>query len=272
MARPVAPDVPMSLGDHLHELRNRLVLPAACFALVFCVAFAYQNQLTELFIQPLLWAIAIAGPEVSAKAGLVVPPGGDATRLLKIFDLSESVWISVSLSIWAAAFFTIPIFVQQLWAFVTTGLTAKERRLGFLLVPVGIICFYLGAVIGYYWGMPLFFAWFIQFTAHDPIGAYDLRMENYRDTFFFYTLSFGLVMDIPWLVVVLCRVGLTTAAKLGQWRKAVFMICTVIAGIITPPDPMSMIAMLVPMYLLFELGLIIARLVAPKQPAEPSHV
>ena len=265
------PDLPMSLGDHLHELRARMVMPLVVFAVVFVGAFSVQNQLKELFVQPLLWAIELSTPAVAAKAGIVIDPN-QPLKLLKIFDLSESVWVSVSLSIWAAAFFTIPLFLLQIWQFVCVGLTAVERRLGFLLVPVGVICFYLGAAFGYYLGMPMFFAWFIDWTATDPIAGYDLRLMTYRDTFFFYTLAFGLVMDIPWLVVVLCRVGLVTPAKLASWRKGVLFIVTIIAGIITPPDPFSMICMMVPMYLLFELGLLTARFVGgPKRDKEEAR-
>ncbi len=259
----------MSLGDHLHELRSRMVMPILAFALVFIGAFSVQNHLKELFVQPLLSAIELSTPAVAAKAGIRVDPE-HPLKLLKIFDLSESVWVSVSLSIWAAAFFTIPLFILQLWQFVCIGLTSVERRLGFLLVPVGIICFYLGAVIGYYLGMPLFFAWFIDWTANDPIAGYDLRLMTYRDTFFFYTLAFGLVMDIPWLVVVLCRVGMVTPEKLASWRKGVFFIVTIIAGIITPPDPISMLSMMLPMYLLFEIGLLAARFVGGPRPRHPT--
>lgn len=255
------PDKPMSLGDHLHELRSRLVLPIAVFGIVFAGSFALQDHLKELFIQPLLWAVEISTPAVAAQAGIVIDPQ-HPLKLLKLFDLSESVWVAVSLSMWAAAFFTIPLFIFQIWQFISVGLTRIERRLGFLLVPVGVICFYIGAVIGYYVGMPLFFAWLIDFTAHhEPIASYDLRLVTYRDSFFFYTLAFGLILDIPWLVVVLCRVGMLTPDKLAGWRKGVFMIVTVIAGIITPPDPFSMLCMMVPMYLLFEVGLLCARLV-----------
>ncbi len=260
------PDVPMSLGDHLHELRSRIILPIYAFIIVFVLAFFMQDQLKILFIQPLLWACAIANdltPGCVEKAGIHLSQIDYEKnfRVLKVFDLSESVWVSVSLSMWAAVVVTIPLIVFQIWQFICVGLTAQERRLGFLLVPAGIILFYLGAVTGYYVGMPWFFAWFIEWTARDPIGVFDLRMEYYKNAFFIYTVCFGLLMDIPWLVVVICRIGFTTPDKLAGWRRHVVLIVAIISGIITPPDPFSMLIMMVPMYLLFEGGLLAARLV-----------
>jgi sec-independent protein translocase protein TatC len=254
------PDIPLPLGEHLDELRRRLFLPAVVWGVVFVVAFGFESQLKVLFIQPLLWAMGHAGPEVSAKAGLVIPPGETWPRL-QTLDLGESMGVSMSLAMWAAFVVAMPILVYQFYSFVSIGLTAQERRLAFLLVPAAVILFYLGAGFGYYLGMPFIYAWFIEWTAGDPISTLDLRLASYRDAFFLYTLLFGGLFLVPWAVVTVCRVGFATPDKLAKFRKFAFMGSVVLAAIVGPGDPFSMAVLMVPTYLLYEIGLLAARVV-----------
>lgn len=267
------PDVPMPLGEHLDELRRRLVAPLLIFGAVFLAAFAFDAELKVLFVQPLIQALAIVdgfAPGTAARAGIAIDPA-QPLKLLHTFDLGESMWVSMSLALWAGAFVAIPFVVHNLYMFVSIGLTARERRLAFLFVPVAVLCFYGGIAFGYYIGMPYFFAWFIEWTAKDPISSFDLRLSTYRDSFFFYTLMFGLLFDVPWAVVTICRVGLTTPPTLARYRKFVFLGATVLAALIAPGDFVSMILLMFPTYLLFEIGLIAARIVGGPRPQEPSR-
>lgn len=264
-------DIPLPLGDHLDELRRRLLWPAMVWGVVFVAAFAFENQLKLLFIQPLHWATRIAGPELCAKAGIPALAEGDF-RYLKSFDLGESMGVSMSLAMWAAFAVVVPVVAWQLYAFIGLGLTARERRLAFLLVPAAVILFYLGAAFGYYLGMPYLYAWFIEWTAKDPIASFDLRMASYRDDFFLYTLMFGALFNVPWAVVTVCRLGFSTPEKLARWRKFAFMASVVVAALIGPGDPFSMCVLMVPTYALFEIGLFAARFARPPQrPAEQPH-
>lgn len=263
------PDVPQSLGSHLDELRRRLTWPVILCVVCFFVAFLFQNQLKLLFVAPLQHAIEIVNrtdPTTSARAGLTFPEG-QPERLLKTFDLTESMMTSMSLSFWAALAITIPFLLHQLYQFIAVGLNSRERHLAFLFVPVAVICFYAGACFGYYLGMPWFFAWFITWTSNDPIGTFDLRLASYRDTFFFYTICFGLMFDVPWAVVVVVRVGLVRLATLAKGRRIAFMITTILAALIAPGDMFSMLAVMFPLYGLFELGLFCAWLVGGPRPA-----
>lgn len=263
------PDVPVPLGDHLDELRRRLVWPAVVWGIIFIAAFAFENELKILFVQPLVWAVEYATPAVAAQAGVVIPQD-NPLRLLKTLDLGESMSVSMSLSMWAAFAVVVPLFIYQGYSFIAIGLTARERRLAFLLVPVAVILFYLGAVFGYYLGMPYLYAWFIEWTSRDPISTLDLRLASYRDDFFIYTLLFGGLFDVPWVVVTLCRVGFATPEKLARWRKVAFMGAVVLAAIIGPGDPFSMLMLMFPTYALFEIGLIAARIVGgPPTTSDP---
>jgi sec-independent protein translocase protein TatC len=250
-------DLPMSLGDHLHELRRRLVLPIACIVVVFIGAMAFQAQLKLLLVRPLQWGLALLSAEELAKLG--VAPGTD--RLLTSFSLGESTMLSMAVAMDAAIALTIPVVLWQLWAFVATGLKASERRLAFLFVPFGVILFYLGAMAGYFWGLPYMFAWLIQWEAGDPVAARALfGMSLYHELFLNLTVCFGLVMDIPWAVMVLVRVGFVSVAQFGRLRRFIAVINLVLAAMITPTsDLFSLMVMFVPMQLLFEGGLLASR-------------
>jgi sec-independent protein translocase protein TatC len=251
--KPPLEDVPMSLGDHLHELRRRLILPICSIAILFLLAFAFEHQLKLLVLKPLDWAYDLY-PEKAAALGMTKP-----IKLL-VLDVFESPMASMTVSFYTALFFAFPILVYQLWMFVSVGLLPKERRLAFLFIPAGIMFFYAGTFIGYFIGLPNYYGWMIKWAANDPTALAGFTMEKYHANFKLMTMMFGLIADIPWLIMVLVRVGFVTIEQLEKNRKAAIMVNTVIAGLITPPDPWSMLIMMVPLFALFELGLLLARI------------
>ncbi len=262
---PDLADVPMTLGDHLHELRRRLIVPVIVLTFGFFIGFTYDHELKLLLVRPLQRAIEIVGPEGAAKVGL--PIDGNP-RMLQSMDLSESAIMSVRVSTLFAIAVSIPVFVYQFWRFIVVGLKRTERQLGFLFIPAGVALFYLGAVSGYFYGLPYLYAWLIQWAVDDPtIGGFTLSVTDYHANFVAFTLCFGAVMDIPWLVVVLCRVGLVTPEWVAKRRRVVIVINLLAAAAITPTsDPYTLMLVFVPMQLLFEIGIISARLVLGRGP------
>jgi sec-independent protein translocase protein TatC len=262
------PDIPLPLGEHLDELRRRLVWPIVIFGVIFVAAFNFDAELKQVFVQPIIHAARIADAAdagSAAKAGVVVPQDG-GMRMFKTLDLSESMGVSMSLALWAGLAISIPFLVQQLYMFIAVGLKARERQLAFILVPAAVLCFYGGIAFGYYVGLPYMYAWFIEWQANDPISAFELQLAAYRDTFFFYTIMFGLLFDVPWAVVVICRVGLVTPQVLAKYRRIIFFISSIVAALIAPGDFFSMVALMFPTYLLFEVGLLAAYIIGgPKQ-------
>ncbi len=250
----------MTLGDHLGELRRILIVPIAVWGVLFVVFFHYQATLKVWYVWPLQRALMRFPQEDLAKIGWTEPI--DSPRLLTVMDLSESAWNSVHLVMVAATLVAVPVFLWGLWRFVSVGLRDSERRLGVVLLPMGVFFFLAGAVLGYLWGIPIFMAWFIDWTVHDPITRnLEFRMSDYQSTFFSWTVMAGLIMLIPWFVMVLIRTGLVRAETLARYRRLVFMLVTIIAALVAPPDPLPMLAMMGPLYALFELGMILGRLV-----------
>jgi sec-independent protein translocase protein TatC len=264
-------DMPMSLGDHLEELRRRLILPIAVFLVLFIGGFACQTMLKRALIYPLQGAVKVVGPQVAAEVGLK----SDTTRLLQTTSLSETLTTAVDLSMLFAAIVTIPVLLYQLWMFIAVGLKRKERALGFLFIPGAVIFFYAGIVLGYFLGLPYFYAWMIELNALDPtVDQYRPKLDEYYGEFVSWTLCFGLVMDIPWLVMVLIRVGIVSAEKFVRWRKFAILANVVVAAMITPGgDPMMLLLTFLPMQALFEGGLLLGRLLGPRRadPAAPEE-
>ena len=259
---PSMVDMPMSLGGHLDELRRRLMWPVITVAVFFVAAFGFQGELKEVLVWPLHRAIQLY-PDEAKSLGLPLDPHA---KLLVVLDLAESATTAATISLYLALAMGAPVLLYHLWQFVAVGLTAKEKRLAFLFVPAGVISFYAGTVLGYFFAMPYFYGFLIQFAAIDPtITIVGLRQSEYVDSFFLWTVAFGIMACIPWLIVILVRTGFVTPQQIARARRIVFLICVVLAAILTPgSDLASLIAMTVPMYALFEGGLLASRFFVPK--------
>ena len=240
-------DVPMSLGDHLEELRRRLVWPLITLGLVFFTAFAFESRLQQLFVMPLEWAYHI-NPENAQKVGMKLP------IKLQTLELMEAVMASMMVSFYAAFFLTFPVVTYHLWKFISVGLLSREKRLAFLFVPTGIMFFYAGTLVGYFIGLPAFYSFMIKWAANNPIVEFHLQLKSYHHNFVMMTMVFGLVADIPWLIMVMVRVGFVSVDQLlKHWKVSIF-VCTGIAAVVAPPDAISMVIMMIPLFGLFFLG------------------
>lgn len=250
MAKSHFDDVPMSLGDHLEELRRRLKWPLIALGLMFFGAFAVENHIQRIFAQPLVWAIEI-NPENAKTVGL--PTDGSPPKLI-VLDVWEAPMVSMKVSFYTAFFLAFPVLVYHLWMFIGVGLLPKERRLAFLFVPAGILFFYAGTLVGYFIGVPYFYSFMIKWAAHNPLLEFSLQLSSYHQNFVMMTMVFGLISDIPWLIMVLVRVGFVTVPQLIKHWKVAIIVNTLIAAVVAPPDAFSMVVMMVPLYGLYFLG------------------
>jgi sec-independent protein translocase protein TatC len=243
-------DVPMSLGDHLDELRRRLIWPLIILGIGFFTAFFYEARLQGIFAQPMAWATMLY-PDQAKAVGL--PNDGTLPKFM-IHGVMEGPMSSMLVSFYTAFFVAFPVLVYQLWQFIGVGLVPRERRLAFLFVPAGIMFFYAGTVFGYFIGLPYYYGFMIKWTANNPIAQFNLQLTGYHHSFVFMTMVFGLIMDIPWLIMVLVRVGFVTVRQLITHWKAAIMINTAISAVVAPPDAISMIAMMIPLIGLYIVG------------------
>jgi sec-independent protein translocase protein TatC len=235
-----------SLVSHLVELRTRLIRAAVAVLIVFLCLFPFSEQLFTLVAQPLIDQL----PEGATMIATQV-----ASPFLTPFKTT----------LWVALFLAMPVVIYQTWAFVAPGLYKKEKRFAIPLVVSSILLFYCGVAFAYFVVFPLMFAFF---NAVAPEGvAVMTDINNYLDFVLVIFFAFGMAFEVPIATVMLVWSGLTTPEKLGASRAYVFLGAFVAGMLLTPPDVISQTLLAVPIYLLYEAGIIMARIMLPKKEA-----
>ncbi len=231
-----------TLLSHLVELRSRLLKIAAAVVLVFIVLLPWSRDIFALVSEPLREVL----PGNAMIATAVASP------LLTPFKLTFFV----------ALFIAMPIVLYQVWAFVAPGLYKKEKRFAIPLLASSIALFYLGIAFAYFVVFPLIFGFF---TAVAPDGVeVQTDISLFLDFITTIVFAFGLAFEVPIATVLIVWTGLTTPDKLGKARPYVFLGAFVGGMLLTPPDVISQTLLAVPVYLLYELGILMARIFAPK--------
>jgi len=232
-----------TLLSHLVELRSRLLKIAAAVVVVFIVLVPWSREIFALVSEPLREVL----PGNAMIATAVASP------LLTPFKLTFFV----------ALFIAMPIVLYQVWAFVAPGLYKKEKRFAIPLLASSIALFYLGIAFAYFIVFPLIFGFF---TAVAPDGVeVQTDISLFLDFITTIVFAFGLAFEVPIATVLIVWTGLTTPDKLGKARPYVFLGAFVGGMLLTPPDIISQTLLAVPVYLLYELGIMMARFFAPKE-------
>lgn len=226
------------LLDHLVELRTRLIRAIGALVLAFAVCLYFAKPILAFLVQPLL------------EAG--------QSRLI-FTKLYGQFFVELKVALFAAFFFSFPVIANQLWAFIAPGLYAKEKKafLPFLLLTPFL--FIGGGALAYYLVMPVAFHWFLGFQGNAgglSIEAYT-DSESYLGMVMQFILAFGFCFLLPVLLLLLNSAGIVSRQQLKGARRYVIVGIAVIAAIVTPPDVVSQLLLLVPMWLLFEGSLLI---------------
>ena len=230
-----------TLISHLLELRTRLMRAFLAVVLVFIPLAFYSNRLFEWLSQPLL-------RELPAHSALI------STSITAPFTTP------LKLSFVAALVLAMPYVLYELWAFIAPGLYRHEKRFAVPLLVSSIVLFYAGTAFAYFVVFPLIFNFFVNTTPHGVQMMADITM--YMDFVIKLLFSFGLAFEVPVAVVLLVMMNIVPLEKLTQIRGYVLIAVFVIAAIVTPPDAVSQTVMAVPMYLLYEGGILFAKLMA----------
>jgi sec-independent protein translocase protein TatC len=235
------------LIQHLVELRSRLIRCVVAVVLVFAALYPFANELYTLLAEPLMAQL----PEQSSMIAT-----GVAAPFLAPFKLC--LFLSVVIS--------LPVLFYQLWAFVAPGLYRHERILVVPLVFSSVLLFYLGIAFAYYVVFPLVFAFF---TSVAPEGITVMTdISSYLDFVLKLFFAFGLVFEVPIATLLLVYTGISTTESLAQKRPYVIVSAFVIGMLLTPPDIFSQTLLAIPMWVLFELGLLASRFVMKKTAAD----
>ncbi|TKB46286.1 twin-arginine translocase subunit TatC [Thalassotalea mangrovi] len=226
-----------SLFDHLLELRNRLLAMVASILVIFlCLAY-FAKDIYRALAKPLVE---------------VMPEGTNmiATHVASPFLAPFKLTLVVSI------FIAMPYMLYQLWKFVAPGLYKNEKRLVAPLLFGSSFLFYAGIAFAYFVVFPLAFAFFNSVTPEGVVIATDI--SSYLDFVLKIFFAFGAAFEIPIAIILMCWTGFTTPAKLREKRPYVIVSVFVIGMLLTPPDVISQTLLAIPMWLLFELGIILS--------------
>lgn len=232
-----------SLVSHLVELRDRLIKVVLGVVVVVLALFPFANQLYSFMAEPLL-------KHLPAQSTMVA------------IDVASPFLTPFKLVMLAAVVVTIPWILYQVWAFVAPGLYKHERKWVLPLLASSSILFYIGMVFAYYVVFPLVFGFFTSTTPEGVSVMTDI--SRYLDFVTKMFIAFGAAFEVPVLTFVLIVTGVTTAEALASARSYVIVGAFVVGMLLTPPDVISQVLLAVPVWLLFELGLVMSKFVKPK--------
>ncbi|MFD1708539.1 twin-arginine translocase subunit TatC [Siminovitchia sediminis] len=227
----------MTVLDHIEELRKRLVIIVVFFVLAMIVSFFLSQPLIK-WIQH-----ASAAQDITMNAFKVTDP-------FKVF---------MQMAFVLALIMTSPVILYQLWAFISPGLLEKERKVTLSYIPVSLVLFIAGVLFSYYVLFPFVIRFMLGLSGNMDIQTM-IGINEYFHFLFQITIPFGVLFQLPVVILFLTRLGLVTPDLLKQVRKYAYFILLVIAAFITPPDVISHMMVTVPLLLLYEISIWISKI------------
>jgi sec-independent protein translocase protein TatC len=245
-------DAQESFMSHLVELRQRLVRAVGVVLVLFVALFLWPGSgyIYDLLAAPLMSALPQGAKMIAT--GVITP-----------------FMVPVKVTALAAFLVALPYVLYQAWAFVAPGLYDSEKKLALPLVVSSTLLFLLGIGFCYYFVFGKVFAFIHDFAPKSITPAPDI--EAYFSFVITMFLAFGVTFEIPIVVIVLVRMGIVTVEKLRDARPYVIVGAFVVAAVVTPPDVLSQFMLAVPMCLLYEAGLFLARFVGTRAKAESEY-
>lgn len=235
-----------TLLSHLIELRSRLLIIAISVVVVFICMLPFSRDIFTVISDPLREVL----PGNAMIATAVASP------LLTPFKLT----------FFAALFLVMPIVLFQVWTFIAPGLYKKEKRFAIPLFMTSMLLFYSGIAFAYFVVFPLMFGFF---TSVAPEGVeVQTDIAQFLDFITTIVFAFGIAFEVPVATVLVVWAGITDTKKLGKARPYVFLMAFVAGMFLTPPDIISQTLLAVPVYLLYELGIIMSKVFVIKEPAD----
>lgn len=233
-----------SFITHLIELRNRLLRVVVGFILVFFGLFPFANKIYALLAAPMLAKLPAGGHMI-------------ATAVTTPF------FVPMKVAMMAAFVISLPHTLYQVWAFVAPGLYESEKKLMLPAVISGCVLFVLGMSFAYFAVFPVVFG-FIVGSAPEGVAVMT-DIAQYLDFVMSLFMAFGFAFEVPIAVVLIARFGWVTLAQLREARGYVLVGAFIIGAIFTPPDIISQFMLAVPLWLLYEAGIIVAQFTTPKE-------
>jgi sec-independent protein translocase protein TatC len=231
--------------SHLIELRSRLLRSIVAVVIVLLCLFPWAKEIYAVLAAPLLRALPSGSTMIAT-------------------DVTGTFLVPLKVTLMTAFLIALPYVLYQMWAFVAPGLYHHEKRLAMPVIVSSVIFFALGMSFAYFVVFPLAFRFFAGYT---PSGVQMMTdIDKYLSFVMTMFIAFGVTFEVPIVVIVLVRLGVVSLEKLRSIRGYVIVGAFIVGAIFTPPDILSQVMLAVPLWLLYELGLLVARFISvPKQ-------
>jgi sec-independent protein translocase protein TatC len=237
--------------SHLIEMRDRLLRAVIVVVVLFVLLFPWAQDLYALLAQPMLAAL---------------PQGGQMIAT----EVTTPFFVPIKVTMMTAFLLALPWVFYQAWAFIAPGLYQHEKRIGVPLVVASVLLFLLGMAFAYFLVFPVVFGFIVGVAPEGVAVMTDIG--KYLDFVMTLFIAFGITFEVPVAVVLLVKMGMVSIAKLREIRPYVVVGAFVIGAIFTPPDVISQFMLAIPMWILYELGIIVAAMITkPKPEAETDY-
>ena len=233
--KAIGSDDKLPFTDHLDELRHRLIISLVGIGLGFAISYGFSQQILLLLQRPM------------------------PTRLIFIAP-TEAFFVNLKVAFYAGLFLSIPLILFQLWKFVAPGLYEHERRYSYPFLLISTVLFLIGAAFAYLVILPIALHFLI--AQGGELWQPNITLSNYLAFCMRILLAAGLIFEFPVLMYFLAKVGVVTPEFLVKNRKYAVLVAFTISAILTPPDVFSQILLAVPLFLLFEVSIFVAKRVA----------
>lgn len=239
-------EVPETFISHLIELRDRLIRAIMAIIIVFLAIVNWARDIYTLLAAPMLASL---------------PQGGQMIAT----DVAGAFLVPMKVTLMVAFLIALPYVLYQIWAFVAPGLYSHEKRLALPLVIASVVLFFTGMSFAYFVVFPTVFGFINKFA---PTGvAVMTDIDKYLSFVLSTFLAFGVTFEVPVVVIVLVKIGIVSVEKLREIRPYVIVGAFVVGAVFTPPDVMSQFMLAVPLWLLYELGIMLAAFMVRQTPA-----
>ena len=242
-------DQELSFLEHLVELRSRLLKACAAVLVILIILLPFARKLYATLAAPLT---------------AVLPEGSSMIAI----DVASPFLTPFKLALLLSLILAIPVVLYQLWAFVAPALYREEKKLARPLLYTSVFLFYAGCAFAYFVVFPLVFGFF---TRDAPEGVTVMTdISKYLDIVITLFLAFGITFEVPIATIILVATGMTTIDQLAKARPYILVGAFAMGMLLTPPDVISQTLLALPMWALFEIGLVMARILLPHRQSKPS--
>jgi sec-independent protein translocase protein TatC len=254
----------MSFLGHLGDLRKKITVSLIATCVTFMVSFNYSEQLLESLMFPLRYTLDFS---VTKMYMYFIPQDKLHNTKLVFLAPAEGFWMNMKIAMVAALILALPVIFQQLWSFISPGLHGKEKKyvVPFVLTATGL--FLVGGAFCFFIVLPFAMGFLLTYKVGDFMMPL-LSVGQYVDFCLKFILAFGAVFELPIIILFATRMGLITTQTLAKNRRYAVLIAFIVAAILTPtPDIFNQTLMAVPMIILYEVGIIAARVFVRRKDA-----